>query len=161
MADIPQDPDPTCSGNNNNLPVDPAKKTLSDRFWSSLRGESNRCIRTTQDTDVLVMPWGPRIDVSFDAKRAPNLQNGRVRIMARTAGAEVEIASTFITTIEKAMFLSASQGCDEYIVRVNAAANATSDQANIQSYFFARVYDAGQCSSNTNSGGGGGGPVIH
>lgn len=135
------DPTPmACDTDMRTPPVDPSMRSISDRFWTSLRSEATRCIRATTDREVLAVAWGPRIDVTFDPKKAPNLLGGTLRLMARTTGTEVEIASAPITATDKPITLSASLGCDEYVVKVAAGTNASTNDPMVESYFFARVY---------------------
>jgi hypothetical protein len=135
------DPMPsTCDTDTRTPPVDPSMRSISDRFWTSLRSEAFRCIRATIEREVLAVAWGPRIDVTFDPKKAPNLLGGTLRLMGRTTGTEVELASAPIIAVDKPITLSAATGCDEYVVKVAAGTNAATNDPMVDSYFYARVY---------------------
>lgn len=135
------DPTPmACDTDMRTPPVDPSMRSISDRFWTSIRSEASRCIRETREREVLAVAWGPRIDVTFDPKKAPNLLGGTVRIMGRTPGTEVELASAPVTAVDKPIVLSASTACDEYVVKVAAGTNTGVNDPMVESYTFARVY---------------------
>ncbi len=135
------DPIPTtCDTETRGPTVDPTMRSLSDRFWTSIRSEAFRCIRETRERDVLAVAWGPRIDVTFDPKKAPNLLGGTLRLMGRTTGTEVELASAPIIATDKPITLAASTACDEYVVKVAAGTNASTNDPMVESYFYARVY---------------------
>jgi hypothetical protein len=135
------DPIPTtCDAETRTPPVDPTMRSISDRFWTSIRSEAFRCIRETREREVLAVAWGPRIDVTFDPKKAPNLLGGTLRLMGRTTGTEVELASAPITATDKPITLAASTACDEYVVKVAAGTNAGTSDPMVESYFYARVY---------------------
>lgn len=120
--------------------VDPELMSLSDRFFVSLRKEAYRTLKT-QEAEHLAMPWGPRIDVVFHPKGAPGVVSGRLRIMARTKGAgDIEIASANITSSDTPISLSASFGCDEYVVKASSGIDPGPGARLPESYFYARVY---------------------
>ena len=135
------DPTPMACDTDTRTPlVDPTMRGISDRYWTSIRSEAFRCIRATAEREILATPWGPRIDVTFDPKKAPNLLGGTLRLMGRTTGTEVELASAPITAVDKPITLSASTGCDEYVVKVAAGTNAGTNDPMVDSYFYSRVY---------------------
>ncbi len=137
------DPTPMpCDNTNRGPQVDPSMRSISDRFWTSVRSEAFRAIRETMEREILALPWGPRIDVTFDPRKAPNLLGGTVRLMGRTPGSEVELARAPITAVDMPILLTAATGCDEYVVKVSAGTNAANTDPMVESYFFARVYSS-------------------
>jgi hypothetical protein len=64
-----------------------------------------------------------------------------VRIMARTAGTEVEIGSLTISAPDQPLAISVATGCDEYVVKASLGTDPGSGAKQVESYFFARVYD--------------------
>lgn len=120
--------------------VDPALRDMSDRLFINVRSETYRCVRM-KETDMLAVPWGPRVDVMFDPKGAPGVVGGRLRIMARTAGTEVEIGNVPITAADQPIAISVATACDEYVVKASLGADPGPTARQIESYFFARVYD--------------------
>ncbi len=137
------DPTPMPCDNNSRGPnVDPSMRGISDRFWTSVRSEAFRAIREKMEREVLALPWGPRIDVTFDPRKAPNLLGGTVRLMGRTPGSEVELARAPITAVDQPITLRGATGCDEYVVKVSAGTNAATSDPMVDSYFFARVYSS-------------------
>lgn len=134
---------PACGSPDTTTPnVDPELTALSDRFFVSLRRDAFRPVRT-QESELLAMPWGPRIDVIFHPKSAPGLVNGRVRLFARTTGGgDVEVAAETIRSADAPVRLSASMGCDEYVVKASAGTDPGPGARIPESYVFARVYDA-------------------
>ncbi len=120
-------------------PIDPKVAQLSDRLFTSFRADVYRHVRL-REKDVLAMPWGPLIDVLFDPKGALGIVGGTVRIMARSAGTEVEVASATVTSPDQPLALSASCGCDEYVVKASLGSDPGGGARRTESYFFARVY---------------------
>ena len=120
--------------------LDPRLATQSDRFFSSFRAEAYKCVRPTEK-DVLALPWGPRLDVMFDPKGAPGIVGGRVRVMARSAGTEVEIANVLLASAEQPVALTAMGGCDEYVIRASLGSDPGANTKRIESYIYARVYN--------------------
>ncbi len=136
--------DPTPSSNDccPTLPgrrVDPTLRGISDRFFVNIRSETYRCVRV-REVDMLAVPWGPRLDIMFDPKGAPGIVGGKVRIMARTAGAEVEISNTIILSPDQPITVSVATGCDEYVVKAQLGTDPGPNARTVESYFFARVY---------------------
>ncbi len=134
---------PACGTTDTTAPsVDPELTALSDRFFVSLRRDAFRVVRT-QESELMAMPWGPRIDVIFHPKSAPGLVNGRVRLFARTTGGgDVEVAAATIASADAPVMLSASMACDEYVVKASAGTDAGPGARIPESYVFARVYDS-------------------
>ena len=124
-------------------PVDPQLKAASDRLFTSYRADTYRCVRPLEK-EMLAMPWGPRMDVVFDPKGAPGILGGRLRVMARTAGAEVEIANVPITSDTLPITLSVANGCDEYVVKATLGSDPGNLTRRVESYVFARVYNNGR-----------------
>jgi hypothetical protein len=122
-------------------PLDPALAGMSDRFFTSLREETYRAVRPTE-RDMLAIPWGPRLDVIFDPKGAPGMLGGRVRIMARTSGTEVEIANVPILSADQPITVTASQACDQYVIKASLGSDPGLQARRVESYFFARVFSA-------------------
>lgn len=112
----------------------------TERYFVSLRKEADKTLRLAE-AEILLLPWGPRIDVVFDPRGSQGALNGRVRLMGRTRGArEFEIAAVTISNPEQPVTLTGGFACDEYVVK----ASAGSDPGNVrvpESYVFARVYD--------------------
>ena len=121
--------------------VDPALRSASDRFFVSVRAETYRCVRD-RETDMLALPWGPRLDVTFDPKGAPGIVGGRVRVMARTAGTEIEVANIAILNPNQPIGLTLAMGCDEYVIKAQLGSNPGPASPTVESSFYARVYDA-------------------
>ena len=119
--------------------LDPKLSQQSDRVFSSFRADAYRHVRL-REKDILAMPWGPVIDVVFDPKGAMGIVGGLVRIMARTAGTEVEVAAATITSADQPLSLHAACGCDEYVVKASLGADPGPNARRTESYFFARVY---------------------
>jgi len=80
----------SCDSSKRGPSIDPALRSVSDQFFVNVRSEAYRCVRI-KETDILAVPWGPRVDVMFDPKGALGIVGGKIRVMARTAGTEVEI----------------------------------------------------------------------
>ena len=120
-------------------PLDPAMRDVSDRYFVNIRSECYRSVRV-READMLALPWGPRIDVMFDPRSAPGIVGGRVRVMARTAGTEVEAASVVISNPDQPFAISVAAGCDEYVVRAQLGFDPGPNARQVESYFFARVY---------------------
>jgi hypothetical protein len=143
MMNNVNDDDCGCTGNatgtGTNPPVDPTMKGISDRFFTSVRADAYKCIRP-QERDVLVVPWGPRIDVVFDPKGAAGIVGGRVRVMARTSGAEVEIANLPLLASDQPVSTSVAMGCDEYVIKAQLGSDPGMNARRTDSYVFARVY---------------------
>jgi len=94
-----------------------------------------------REVDVLAVPWGPRIDVMFDPKGAPGIVGGKIRVMARTAGTEIEIGNAVILSPDQPVTISVASGCDEYVVKAQLGSDPGLTARPVESYFFARVYD--------------------
>ena len=120
-------------------PVDPSIAAQSQRFFTSVRADTYRCVHV-REKDLLALPWGPMIDVLFDPKGAPGIVGGTVRLMARTAGTEIQIASATITDPNAPISLSGECGCDEYVVKASLGSDPGPMVRRIESYVFARVY---------------------
>lgn len=119
--------------------VDPQMRSASDRYFTSYRAEGYKCVRPTE-RDILAVPWGPRIDVLFDPKSAPGSVGGRVRVMARTGSTEIEIASAPIISDAQPIALTASGGCDEYVVKAVLGSDPGASARRVDSYVYARIY---------------------
>lgn len=120
-------------------PVDPAFRDISDRYFVSIRSETYRSVRV-READVLALPWGPRLDVTFDPKGAPGILGGRVRVVARTGGTEVELANAVVANPDQPITFSVSTACDEYVVRAQLGFDPGPSARQVESYFFARVH---------------------
>jgi hypothetical protein len=120
-------------------PVDPKLRKASDEFFVSFRSETYRCVRL-RETDMLAVPWGPRVDVIFDPKGAPGIIGGTLRVMARTSGTEVELANVPVTSATTPIAISVAAGCDEYVVKAVLGTSPGPNAQRVESYFFARVY---------------------
>jgi hypothetical protein len=123
-----------------NPPVDPNLRRASDELFVSVRSETYRCVRV-KETDMLAVPWGPRVDVMFDPKGAPGIVGGTIRVMARTSGTEVEIGNVPITSATTPIAISVATACDEYVVKALLGSSPGPNAQRVESYFFARVYD--------------------
>lgn len=121
--------------------VDPRLAALSDKYFTSFRKDDYKQLRL-REAEILAVPWGPRIDVTMDPRSVPGALGGRVRLMARTAGAEVEIASVMFTAADQAVVLSGGVGCDEYVVKASLGSDPGPNAPAKESYVFARVYAA-------------------
>ncbi len=131
--------DDDCDDRRRAPPVDPRIAQQSDRLFTSFRSDTYKHVRA-REKDILAVPWGPRVDVIFDAKGALGVVGGTVRLMARTAGTEVEIASATITSPDQVLALSGECGCDEYVVKASLGTDPGPNARRTESYFFARVY---------------------
>jgi hypothetical protein len=129
-----------CESSKHGPAIDPALRSISDRYFVNIRSETYRSVRL-KEADVLAVPWGPRIDVMFDPKGAPGIIGGKVRVMARTAGTEVEIGNLSITSADQPLAISIASGCDEYVVKAQLGTDPGPGAHSVESYFFARVYD--------------------
>jgi hypothetical protein len=120
-------------------PIDPSIVAQSQRCFTSIRLDTYRCVRPTE-RDLLTIPWGPKVDVLVDPRGAAGVLGGTVRLVARTAGTEIELASATIIDPEAPVLLSGGCGCDEYVVKARLGTDPGALVKRIESYVFARVY---------------------
>jgi hypothetical protein len=121
-------------------PIDAQHRELSGRAFVSYSSDAFRCV-AQKEADVLTMPWGPRIDVVFHPKNAPGAVGGRVRVLGRVKGAEVELANAPINAADTPITLSAAFGCEAYAVRASLGSDPGPSAPRVETYVFARVYD--------------------
>jgi hypothetical protein len=122
------------------LPLDPRAAALSEQVFPTVKNETMKRLTTTEE-DVLVLPWGPRIDVMIEPRRHPGIVGGRARLMARTRFSEIEIASATFTSMDAPITLSGGHGCDEYVIRAAAFTDPGINQEVPESFFYARIYE--------------------
>ena len=136
------DPAPAsyCDSSKRGPSVDPTLRGVSDQLFVNVRSETYRCMRI-KEADILAVPWGPRVDIMFDPKGALGVVGGTVRVMARTAGTEVEIGKLSIADANTPLALSVASGCDEYVVKAVLGTDPGPTAKQVESYFFARVYN--------------------
>jgi hypothetical protein len=121
-------------------PVAQRDKDLSDKAFVSYSSDAYRCV-TTKEADILTMPWGPRMDIVFHPKSAPHALGGRLRVLGRVKGAEIELASLPIQSADAPMTASVAFGCDAYAIRASLASEPPPNSPRVESYVYARVYD--------------------
>jgi hypothetical protein len=94
----------------------------------------------TKETTVLTLRWGPTVDVLFDPKNAPGSAGGTVRIYARTPGGQIEIARATIANPPVPLLLTASAGCDHYVVTATLGSAPPAGSRSVDCYAYACSY---------------------
>jgi hypothetical protein len=130
----------TCGDTSTGFDIDAGARAISDRYFVNVRSETYRCLRM-RGAMVFSTPWGPRMDLIFDPKGASHVVGGTIRVLARTAGTEVEVASVTITSVDQPVALTVAVGCDEYVVQASSGSDPPGGTKPLDCYFFARVYD--------------------
>ncbi len=106
-----------------------------------IRREAYRpVVRQDRETTLIVVPWGPRLDVLFHPNSAPGIAGGVLRIYARTPGGQFEIARAPIATLAAPMLLVASAACDHYVVTAVLGTAPGSGAKSVETYVFASAY---------------------
>jgi hypothetical protein len=142
-ASVNQQPPAPCKQEPPTFDADRLRQ-LSDKAFVSYSADAFKQV-TTKEADILVMPWGPRLDVIFDPKGAPGFAGGSVRIYGRTKNGDMELASTVIQSAGAPVRLTAEYGCDAYAIRAVLGSEPPATGApRVESYVYARVYAPGR-----------------
>ncbi len=106
-----------------------------------IRREAYRPVaRQDRETTLIVVTWGPRLDVLFHPNNAPGIAGGILRVYGRTPGGQFEITRATIANPAAPMLLTASAACDHYVVTAVLGAAPPAGAKSIETYVFACAY---------------------
>lgn len=104
-----------------------------------IRREAYRAVGVREAT-LLVVPWGPRLDVQFHPLDAPGAPGGTVRVYGRTPGGQILLAAVPIPSPAAPVLVTTSGACDHYVITATLGTPPPPGSKSVESYVYACAY---------------------
>jgi hypothetical protein len=96
-----------------------------------------------RETDLLRIPWGPRLSVIFDPRSAVGIVGGQLRIYAILESTTVLLSTTPIADATTPIRVLEEAACDTYFVTALLGSALPAGVSQLESFVYAGTYAGG------------------